>query len=71
MSRIKQLMKNANRVGLTFDSYNPGAVKTRYRFFNGVETHSYFGGNGIVTLYGLASAETWLQGYAQGIDRKV
>jgi hypothetical protein len=64
MSRFADLILDADKVGLSIDTWSPGDGLTRYRFFPQQDCPDYFGSSGrLYTALGIKEAETWLSGY--------
>ena len=60
-TRLEELKRTASNQCLSVSTYNPGGVKTRYRFHE--KPSQYFEGNGLFTALGIREAEVWLDGY--------
>ena len=65
MNRNRELKDRWASHGLHCDTYGPGDGKSRYRFF--LRPTDYFARKGLFTAVGRAAAETFAEGFIQGL----
>ena len=58
----KDVITEAQRLGLYVAEQSPGDGVTHYRFFEGTAPKAYFSGDGIFTALGVKEAATFLRG---------